>query len=141
MSRRPRAWTDEQIERLVSERRAGKPIRALAAEFGLPESTVSMKLRALGVQSPPRYRVPDTVRQQIIDAYRDGASERQAAVRAGVSRDTARRVLNQAGVPRRPRGGTDPPPSDRSPPPATRSVTRAAGRDQSPLSLSRQGHS
>lgn len=43
---------------------------------------------------------------QIVDAYRGGSTVGQVAVRFDIDRETVRRILNQAGLVRRPRGLT-----------------------------------
>jgi transposase-like protein len=41
---------------------------------------------------------------QIVDAYQGGSTVVQLAVQFGIDRETVRRILNQAGLLRRPRG-------------------------------------
>jgi hypothetical protein len=103
-------WTDEQIRRLVSGRQAGEGAPVLSAAVGVPKTTVVRKLADLGVTGPPRRLIPAQDRQQIIDSYRSGLSERAVAEKVGRSRQAVRRVLDQAGVPRHPRGWRGPRP-------------------------------
>jgi hypothetical protein len=109
-----RVWTEDELARLVSGRRAGESYRVLAEALGMPESTVRGKCREVGVTPSSRQRpeVPEQVRLLMIGGYLDGSTERQVAARLGYSRATVRHVLDRANVPRRPRGSQPPPSTD-----------------------------
>lgn len=97
----------ERNARLLAAWCAGTPMVELAREFGLSLSWTGTLLRKLGAD------VPETGRgikcqlddPEVVDQYESGLTVREVAELNGVSYGKIYRLLQDAGVSMRPRGG------------------------------------
>ncbi len=94
---RPTSYTPEFLGRLRADYEAGKPARAIAAEYKVDRATMMRHLRKAGV-AIRRQGLTDTQAQQAAVMYRSGMTQTQVAAKFGVSQKTAGRYLHLLGV-------------------------------------------
>jgi transposase len=102
-----RTFLDEgKILDLIASYVAGTTIMGLATEFNVNPTTVYEHLRRQQVERRPFRKVRPAQVAVAVELYKAGTSMRQVARYLGVSPDTAKRILVEAGVipPPAPRG-------------------------------------
>lgn len=95
----PRVWSDEVLTQVTARVKARESVRKIAADIGVPEATLRIKLADLGVRS--RYHLTPAETAQIVDRYTRGESIQQVADHMGRSRETVRYALVKEKVPLR----------------------------------------
>ena len=94
-----RTFLDEgKILDLIASYVAGTTITGLATEFNVNPTTVYEHLRRQQVERRPFRKVRPAQVPEAVDLYKAGTSLRQVARHLGVSPDTAKRILVEAGA-------------------------------------------
>lgn len=92
-----------QLTRLVDRYQAGATVYELAAEFAIDRRTVSIHLKQQGVETRHHLLTDDQI-HAACNLYATGLTLDQVGARLGVSGDTVRKAIHDAGVPIRSRG-------------------------------------
>ena len=105
---RNRHLTQDQIDTLCDDFRAGASIAELARRHQLHRSTITHHLQEAGLKQPGRqYKLTDTQIQQAIQLYDSGLSLADVGHRLGVDAATIRNTFTRIKHPVRPRKGWD----------------------------------
>jgi transposase len=89
---------DPEITELVASYLEGDTIDELATKFDVNQTTVQAHLERQQVERRPYRKVKPAQVAEAAELYRSGMSVRGVAKRLGVSPDTTRRLLVEAGV-------------------------------------------
>lgn len=93
---------------IVAAYEEGSSVPALAAEFGVPASSLYAQLHRAGLamrKSSGRPLLPADVREQVLELSRQGKSYTEVAAATGVSDSYIYTVRREAGVVRARKGG------------------------------------
>lgn len=89
---------DRKVLDLIASYMAGTTITELASEFDVNQTTVQEHLRRQRVERRPYRKIRPAQVAEAVEMHTAGTSVRQIARHLGVSPDTAKRVLVEAGA-------------------------------------------
>lgn len=106
---RPRGRWMADKEKVLELIRQGVSAREISQRIGMSHSQVRNYMHAAGVpvaRRPPRVKLTEETKQQVLEFARRGMVLREIAERTGVSRPVVTGLVRAAGIPVRPRGSS-----------------------------------